>query len=34
MDVEDVGRAAAAAGVKQVVLSHFVPSDTSRADPF
>jgi ribonuclease BN (tRNA processing enzyme) len=26
-DVEDVGRVAAAAGVKQVVLSHFVPSD-------
>lgn len=26
-DVEDVGRVAAAAGVKQLVLSHFVPSD-------
>jgi ribonuclease BN (tRNA processing enzyme) len=30
-DVEDVGRVAAAAGVKQVVLSHFVPSDPPGA---
>jgi ribonuclease BN (tRNA processing enzyme) len=29
-DVEDVGRAAAAAGVKQLVLSHFVPSDAPQ----
>jgi len=31
-DVEDVGRAAAAAGVKQLVLSHFVPSDQVVSD--
>jgi ribonuclease BN (tRNA processing enzyme) len=30
-DVEDVGRVAAAAGVKQLVLSHFVPSDPPGA---
>jgi ribonuclease BN (tRNA processing enzyme) len=30
-DVEDVGRVAAAAGVKQLVLSHFVPSDPPDA---
>jgi len=30
-DVEDVGRVAAAAGVKQLVLSHFVPSDAPAA---
>jgi ribonuclease BN (tRNA processing enzyme) len=29
-DVEDVGRVAAAAGVKQLVLSHFVPSEASQ----
>jgi ribonuclease BN (tRNA processing enzyme) len=29
-DVEDVGRVAAAAGVKQLVLSHFVPSDAPQ----
>src|SRR5262249_19816108 len=29
-DVEEVGRVAAAAGVKQLVLSHFVPSDAER----
>jgi ribonuclease BN (tRNA processing enzyme) len=30
-DVEDVGRVAAAAGVKQLVLTHFVPSDPPDA---
>lgn len=30
-DVEDIGRIAAAAGVKQLVLSHFVPSDPPDA---
>src|SRR5262245_2549953 len=30
-DVEDIGRVAAAAGVKQLVLSHFVPSDPPDA---
>jgi ribonuclease BN (tRNA processing enzyme) len=30
-DVEDVGRVAAAAGVKQLVLSHFVPSEPPDA---
>lgn len=30
-DVEDIGRVAAAAGVKQLVLSHFVPSDPPGA---
>jgi ribonuclease BN (tRNA processing enzyme) len=30
-DAEDVGRVAAAAGVKQLVLSHFVPSDPPDA---
>jgi ribonuclease BN (tRNA processing enzyme) len=30
-DVEDVGRVAAAAGVKLLVLSHFVPSDPADA---
>jgi ribonuclease BN (tRNA processing enzyme) len=29
-DTEDIGRVAAAAGVKQLVLSHFVPSDAPQ----
>jgi ribonuclease BN (tRNA processing enzyme) len=30
-NVEDIGRVATAAGVKQLVLSHFVPSDPAGA---